>query len=222
MTHFEKELEKLKDSLVEMMDLVRKQLVKSREAFLNKDEDLAAEVIHNESRVNGAELSIDRDCENYFALFNPVATDLRLVLAILKINSHLERIGDHADGIAKYAMELDNSFNETQIEAIRFNEMFDLALSMFDDVQEAFVNKDAAAARRVFKKDGVLNEINSDASNIIMQIVKGKPKALKNALFLFTTIRKLERIGDLSKNIAEEIIFYLEAEILKHQKNFPA
>src|SRR5262245_40311532 len=101
MTHLDIELRQLKAEAIEMYDLVASQLKKSKNALINFDKELAREVNFNERRVNALELKIDKDCENIIALFNPLAVDLRLVLAVLKINSNLERIGDIADGIAR-------------------------------------------------------------------------------------------------------------------------
>jgi len=218
MTHLDAETEQLKESVVQMMVLVKNQCKKSIEAFINKDDALAREVVRNEARVNAMELSIDRDCEDIFALFQPVASNLRFVLAMLKINFHLERMGDHANGIAEYALDIEVPIKREHIESIRFMEMVELADSMMDDILEALINGDTKTARKVFKKDTDMNLINKDASRVISEIVKTEPDAIRNALFLFTTIRKLERIGDLCTNVAEEIIFHQEAEVLKHNK----
>src|SRR3984957_6582585 len=102
MTQLETELQFLKREIINMWNLVRSQLLKAKNSMINFDKDLAREVVLKEKRVNGSELKIDRDCENIFALFCPVAIDLRFLLAVLKINSNLERIGDIAEGIAKY------------------------------------------------------------------------------------------------------------------------
>src|SRR5579862_941297 len=102
MAQLEVQLGLLKQEVINMWSLVRSQLIKAQTSLINFDKDLAREVILKERRVNGYELKIDRDCENIFALLTPVAIDLRFVLAVLKINSNLERIGDIAEGVAKY------------------------------------------------------------------------------------------------------------------------
>ncbi|MEP7170315.1 MAG: PhoU domain-containing protein, partial [Bacteroidota bacterium] len=106
MTHLDIELAKLKEDMLEMFQMVISQLDKSKNSLINLDKDLAREVIVTEKRVNSFELKLDRDCENIIALFNPVAVDLRFVLANLKINSNLERVGDIADGIAKFVIDI--------------------------------------------------------------------------------------------------------------------
>src|SRR5436190_23437072 len=118
MSSFESELNQLRESITEMMQLVKHQLEKSKEAFLNMDNDLAREVVFNEAQINAMELNIDEQCENIFALFNPVATDLRFVIAVMKINSDLERIGDYSEGIASYVPKIQGPFKKEIIEAV--------------------------------------------------------------------------------------------------------
>ncbi|APG59224.1 phosphate signaling complex protein PhoU [Christiangramia salexigens] len=208
----------LKQHGMEMFDLCRKQLKKSREAFINHDNDLAEEVLHAENRVNSLDLRIDRDCERFIALHNPVAVDLRFVLALRKINFDLERVGDHAYGISKYIVEVDTPVDTKLLEKLRFEEMYDSALSMLDDIQIAFNDEDATKARKVFKKDKLLNKINLNSFNVIAEEVKKDSSQIDQYLLLFSVIKKIERVGDLITNIAEEIIFYMEAEVLKHSK----
>jgi len=218
MRHLEEELKQLKDAVVEMTALAISQLQKAKEAYLKMDTEIAQEVIHNESRINAMELSIDRDCENIFALFNPVASDLRFVIAILKINSDLERIGDYADGIADYVVDFNKSAKAELIETTKLENMFDIAISMLKDIKVAFEKEDTTLARKVYQKDYELNQINRNASKLISEFIKKEPEMTRQALFLFSTIRKLERVGDHIKNISEDLIFYLEAEVLKHKK----
>lgn len=218
MTTLQLELEKLHNSVIEMAELGINQLKKSKEAFLNTDKDIAQEVIHNEKRMNALELSIDRDCENIFALLNPVAIDLRFVISVLKINSDLERIGDYADSIADYVVDFDIKLNKDLIKALKVGEMFDRSIAIVEDVKNAFETGDTKLARTVFKKDVELNAINKDASKIITDFVKQNPSLVRHSLFMFSVIRKLERVGDHAKNIAEDLIFYQEAEVLKHKK----
>ena len=168
--------------------------------------------------MNNCELKIDRDCENIFALYNPVASDLRLVIAILKVISNVERIGDHADGIAGYISQMDKKFDEELLIKLRFHEMFELAFQMLDMIEESFGNEDVTLARKVFKLDKSLNEIKLSAPDVISDYLQVNFQITKQALFLFSTIRKLERVGDLSKNIAEQLIFYTEAKVVKHKR----
>lgn len=216
MTHLDIELARLKKSILEMMLLTQKQLEKSKIAFLEKDNELAQEIIHNEKRINAMELSIDRDCENIFALFQPVATNLRFVISMLKINSDLERIADLAEGLAAYVIDLELPINKSSLELTKTAEMFDITISMLSDITISLDKEDTALARKVYKKDLELNTINSNASRIIKDLIIQDTDSTRRHLFLFSAIRKLERVGDHIKNIAEDTIFYIEAEILKH------
>lgn len=218
MTHLDTELKALKDDMHEMFRLVLSQLEKSKTALISLDKDLAREVIVNEKRVNSFELKLDRDCENIIALFNPVAVDLRFVLASLKINSNLERIGDIADGIAKFALSIKLMPEKELLEKTRLVEMFDVSLEMMRDVMTAYENEDTKLARSVFKMDDVLDEINLNASTAVAEFIKSHQDRINQSLYALSTIRKLERVGDQCKNIAEEIIFYIEAKVLKHSK----
>ena len=218
MTQFETEILELKSEVRNMWMLVRSQLSKTLDALVNFDKDLAREVTVKEKRVNGAELKIDRDCENIFALYQPVAIDLRFLLAVLKINSNLERIGDIAEGIAKYIIDTDAVFSPELIRVSRVLEMFGESMVMFEDTLAAFETDDTTLARSVFKKDEFLDHINQTANENIEAYIKQFPEDINQALYAISIIRKLERVGDQSKNIAEEIIFYLEAKVLKHSK----
>src|ERR1044072_757467 len=111
MNHLEKEIKALKDEVLNMWSLVQSQLTKSKKALLSFDEVLAREITVKEDRVNAYELKIDLDCENILALSSPVAVDLRFVLAALKINTNLERIGDIAEGIARFVIDVEENFN---------------------------------------------------------------------------------------------------------------
>lgn len=217
MTHLDIELQHLKAETIKMWMLVNLQLEKGKTSLLKLDKDLAREVILSERRVNAYELKLDRDCENIFALFNPVAVDLRFVLAVLKINNNLERTGDIVEGIAKFVLNVDHTFDKQVLEITRIVEMYEAANSMMETVLEAFDKEDTTMARRVFKKDELLDEININANKIVADYVRANPDNTEGALYLLSIIRKLERVGDQAKNMAEEIIFYVEAKVLKHR-----
>lgn len=217
MTNLETQLESLKDQVVGMMQLVRTQLANANTAFLEKDDSLAREVIHYENRVNAMELSIDKECEMVFALYKPVAVDLRFVIAALKINTQLERIGDHAKAIAEYSISMDEPFDADLLKQLRYNEMVETVLSMIDDAIHAFNFENTKLARWIFGKDATINEINKNAFHVITATVKKDPSDIERLLMISSTIRKLERVGDLVKNVAEETVFYTEARVLKHK-----
>ncbi|MDQ3110365.1 MAG: phosphate signaling complex protein PhoU [Bacteroidota bacterium] len=218
MSHLDTEIHLLKEQLIEMQRLVRSQLSKSKNALLTFDTDLVREVLFNEKRVNGLELKIDRDCENILALFNPVAVDLRFVLATLKINANLERIGDNAEGIARYVQDVTVPFPESLLKEYRVEEAYSTAVSMMDDSLDAFIKEDTSLARKVFIKDDILDEINRAATHATLRYIEEGTLNPLHYLNTLSIIRKFERVGDQTKNIAEEIIFFIEAKVLKHGK----
>jgi phosphate transport system protein len=216
MSQLEIELKQLKVEIINMWSLVHSQVVKSNVAMVNFDKNLAREVVSREKRVNGLELKIDRDCENIFALLTPVAVDLRFVLAVLKINSNLERIGDIAEGVAKYILSADKPFNPELLRMTETIAMYDEAINMLEDTLTAFEKEDTQLARSVFQKDEFLDKININATNATCEYLVLHPEDAYQALINLSVIRRMERVGDQSKNIAEETIFYVEAKVLKH------
>ena len=216
MTHLQEQLDQLKKSLVDMASLVERQLSKSICSLLEQDEDLANEVLHNERRVNACELKIDKDCENIFALLTPVAHDMRFVFATLKINADLERIGDYGEGIARIVVVGKKSFDQSLIKNLDLNHMYEIADAMLKDVIIAYTENDSRLARSVFSRDLMVNDINHKALPLIVDYCKENNDRIPQALNLLSIIRKLERVGDHITNIAEEIIFFKEAQVLKH------
>ncbi len=218
MSHLDNEIKLLKDNILEMMFLVKNQLEKGYKALDTFDEEICHEILANEKRVDSLELTIDRDCENLLALFNPVAVDLRFVMASFKINSDLERIGDHADSISRYILEFGEGIDPKLLKEMRINVMYETSIKMMSHVFNAFITEDTVRARKVFKLDKTLNNINREVSKVTSKLIKKDVDQTRNFLYLFSIIRKLERVGDLTKNIAEQLIFYIEAKVLKHQK----
>lgn len=217
LTPLDNELQQLKSELISMWEMVLSQLRKSEESLSKKDKDLAREVVLAEKRVNAFELKIDSDCEDILALFSPVAVDLRFILAVLKINMNLERTGDIAEGIANIVIHLPEDFDVQLLEITQVIDMFKQGNEMIAEVMEAFEKEDTLLARKVFKKDDLLDDINKNAANVVTEYIGKNPTKIESALFILSSIRKLERVGDQAKNMAEEIIFYSEAKVLKHK-----
>jgi len=216
MTPIQAHLDQLKSDITVMWTLVISQLHKSLHSLKTFDKDFSREVVANEKRVNSMELNIDRNCENIFALFNPVAIDLRFVLATLKINNNLERVGDIAEGISKLIISEKHAFDPELLKVTQFLEMYQAAIHIVQDVLDAFDQENTKLARSIFIKDEMLDDINAAATTVITNFIKEHPEKTEQALNVLSIIRKLERVGDQSKNIAEEIIFYIEAKVLKH------
>lgn len=218
MSQLDHEIKQLKEEVISMWKMVHSQLEKGLSALLNNDKDLAREIVMIESRVNAEELKIDRDCEDIFALYCPVAVDLRFLLAVLKINTNLERTGDIAEGIAKMIIDTEKPFDSDLLDTTHVIEMYHEATLIVQEILTAFVNEDSAVARSIFRRDEMLDNINRKANRMIADYLNIHPENVEQALSLLSIIRRLERVGDQAENIAEEIIFYLEAKVLKHAK----
>ena len=212
------ELANLKSSLVELSNMVLLQIDKAGNALNNCDLELVEEVMRYEKRVNGLEVNVEKACENILALYNPVAHDLRYVLSTLKINVNLERIGDYARSISKIIKNKATPFKPELLEMFEINKMFQTTHMMMLTVLESIENDQNSSLKGIFSQDDILNDIQDDAPFRITEYIKKHPDDILECLNLYVVVRKLERVGDHLKNIAEEIIFYKEAKILRHKK----
>lgn len=214
----EQEIHSLKNSISEMWALVHQQLYNAGEAMLTGDKELAYKVISRERRVNAFELKIDSDCEDIIALYAPVAIDLRFVLAMYKINTNLERLGDFAESIARFAGNLPKGepIDPQLVKETRVEEMLSELLSMISLTKEAFEKESSEIASRIFLKDNLIDEINHNSTAIIAKYIEEHKGSALAGLYMAGVIRKMERFGDHCTNIAEELIFYLDAKVMKH------
>lgn len=213
----ESKLVRLRKEVDEMWDLVRAQIEKSGNAVQNLNKDDAQVVIVRERHVNAFELKIDSDVEDIIALYSPVAVDLRLVLAMLKINTNLERIGDFAEGIAKFVIHCPKPLDEALLEKLQLKNMFVTVLDMLDMAKRALDEENPDLATTVLAKDNLLDEINSLVTLVLADYLKDHLDDRLTCLNLVSVFRKLERAGDHITNMAEEIIFFVNAKVLKHQ-----
>lgn len=217
MTHLDTELIKLKQQLFEMWSLVISQVETSREALINFDKGAASEIAFKEKLVDTYELKIDRECENIIALYNPVASDLRLTLSILKINTDLERIGDFARGIARFVKKCPKeNINPDLLKVCQFDDLIKNAIGMLTDAKLAFENENTRMAVSIFSHDEFIDDVRRSSNKIISDYIRKHPDEIDEALNMHSIIRKIERIGDHCSNIAEEIVFYIDAKVLKH------
>ncbi len=212
------ELQALKDNLIDMLEMVRGQVDKCRKALHKSNLKYAEEVLSDEEKINQQEIAIDRDCENILALYTPVATDLRFVLSTLKIANNLERIGDYAKSFARFVIDRHEHISPKLFARYNIPEMLDTLAKMLKDMREAVNKGDTRLARKTTTKDLALNEYFREAFATTTSLMSKKPE--KSALFLslFAITRDLERGGDHTKNIAEELVFHIEAKVVKHRK----
>lgn len=218
MNQLEKELQRITNKVSEMWALVEYQVIHGKEALVKTDTELAKKVIKRGKRVNAYDIKIDRMVENFFALYNPVAVDLRWALAVLKINANLERIGDSAESVAVMLREIDSPLEPELVKATSLLEMYEAAIAMLTGVHEAFDQKDTEKARELIRQDRLLNNIHRRTDKVLIAYIKQHPDHVAQALKVSGIIRKLERIGDQVTNIAEEIVFYIDAKVVKHKK----
>jgi phosphate transport system protein len=217
MNYTEIELQELKDGVSQMWRLVLSQLEKARQAFLSGDVELAQEVMSREKRVDAYELKIDGDCENYIALYSPVAIDLRLVLSLIRIGITLERIGDFAEGIACHVVEENGrKVNALLLEELQLEKMFDTLLNMLSDSFVALESENTKISGRIISKDFEIDKLYHSSLSVLTAYLQQRPGDILYGLKLTLIIRKLERIGDHCRNIVEEIVFYVDAKVLKH------
>ena len=219
MKHSEKELQLLKEEVSEMWQLVLSQLEKAKQSFMNNDSELAREIIAREKRVDAFELKIDSDSENYIALFSPVAVDLRLVLSLIKISITLERIGDFAESIARYVIEQENPLDAQLTENLQMEKMFDILILMLSDSFVSLESENTKLSGKIMSKDDEIDKLYHNSLDVLTDYLQKNPLQINVGLRTCLLIRKLERIGDHCNNIIEEIVFYVDAKVLKHNNN---
>lgn len=217
MTNLEQALEELREEILNMMTILQKQLVKVKDSLFQFDLDLAQEVVNGDKRIDAIELNIDKECHQILALYNPVAVDLRNVMATLKTNHDLERVGDNISGIAKLVIKTNTKIDEKILEEYQVLKMITTTILMLDNMAEAIAKQDTSLARRIYKKDRFLDENDERAWGLTLKLLKKEPKNTPQLLCVFSIIRKLERVGDLVKNLAEEMIYHIEAKVMKHR-----
>ncbi len=212
--HFEQELESLKINLIKMGSIAEESVRLSIKALLDKDNSLALRVIENEERINSLEIEIDNAIVDILALQQPVAIDLRLILAAQKINNDLERIGDHAVNIAESVAAILKAKEE--LELISLPKMTELAEKMLRNSLDSFIHNDPKLSMAVLKDDDTIDELNRDVFRRVVARMKDNQRTIETGMELIRISRNLERIADLSTNIAEEVIFIAQARIVKH------
>lgn len=212
--HFQREIDKLKRQILEMSAEVEKAVSESVRAVENRDASLASSVVEHESRTNAREVDVEEECLKILALHQPVAADLRYLVAVLNINRDLERIGDLAVHIAQGALvlcEMPPVSVPTQL-----GEMAVKSQQMLKKVLDAFVNVDVAAAREIRLSDSELDALNRAMATHLKTEITRHPDLLEPLLKLMNIARHLERIGDHATNIAEDLIYLIEGKIVRH------
>ncbi len=214
--HFHNELEKIKKMILSLGATVEERVHLAIESILNNQIELAQKVIDTDYEIDALEVEVEEEILKVMALYQPVAVDLRFLVAVLKINNELERIGDQAVNIAQRMKVL---AKEPRAEFFfDYSQMADITKSMLKKSLDALVNIDVELAADILKLDDEVDRLRSEAYDIIKRVIAEKPKQAGFLINLLLVSRHLERLADHTTNIAEEVIYMVEGEIVRHGK----
>ncbi len=213
--HFEQQLEKLKTRLIKMCSLVEEQVEFAIKAVMEDNDEIATLVVDRDKKVDKYDLKVDKICMKLFALQQPVAMDLRLIMSALTINNNLERMGDLATKIARIVKHIKNQ--RDVLDAVEFEKVSKSAHEMVRLSIDSFVDVNPNLARKVLEMDDDLDEMVKQNTVKLIQIMKNDPNKIESALYIDRILQSLERLGDHSTNIAENVYFIAEAEMIKHR-----
>ena len=215
--HIEHQIQQLKQLILRFGTIVEESINRSNIALFKKDVALARRVMDNDSEIDRMEVEVEEECLKILALYQPVAADLRFVVAVLKINNDLERIGDLASNIAKRVAQLENNGpyelpHEIPLMAKQAEEMVKKSL-------DAVVNGDPDLARLIREEDDVVDAGRQTVRKNMMEQIKQNPESVESLLRINSVSKHLERIADMATNIAEDVIYMVEGEIVRHRQD---
>lgn len=213
--HIQRELEKLKKKVLILGTRVEETLRDAVKAVEGRDADVAKRVIDHDIEIDFMEVDIEEECLKVLALYQPVAADLRLIVAVLKINNDLERVGDIAVNIAERATFL-SSRSPVKVD-FDFHRMSEETQNMLKRSLDALVNTDVGIARQVCIADDVVDAINRKMYIQVQDAIRKHPEDLDAFIHILSISRHLERIADLATNIAEDVIYMAHGEIVRHR-----
>ncbi len=216
--HFDQELEKLNNRILKMGKLVESQITDTMQALLNCDVELAGRIIENDNQVDILDVKIDKLCQRIFALSQPVASDLRLIMAALKINNDLERLGDLGVTIAK-KIEAISEFKDVIVE-LNIDTLANMSEILVKDCINILITRNVTFIRDIFESAATLKDKVQQTSNRIIDEMMNKTDVVVVATNLMLIISQMERIAGYSTNIAESVYFLVEGKIVKHTKYF--
>jgi len=212
--HFEEELQALKNRLLTMGALVEERVHQAVRSLIDRRLEEAEAVIAADKEVNDLQIDIDDRCLKLLATQSPLAVDLRLITAAMKINADLERIGDQAVNVAENVIKL---LPQPPLKPlIDIPRMAELAQQMTRDALDAFVKKDPALARDVLRRDDEVDSLKDQVFRELLTYMMADPGTIQRALSLILISRNIERIADHATNIAEDVIFLVEAKDVRH------
>ncbi|MBK6291549.1 MAG: phosphate signaling complex protein PhoU [Ignavibacteria bacterium] len=212
---FEEDLDKLRTRLIRMGSLVEEQVEFALRALREGNQELATIVMDRDDKVDKLDLKIDKQCQRIFALNQPVATDLRLLLAAMKINNELERIGDMATNIASIVVVSPNAVQLAN--QIDMNRIANAAYTMLKSSLDAFINNDPELAAHVLPSDFTVDQLYDTLRNELIEIMIADSTLVADGAQLLLGLYNLERMADHATNIAENVIFLAEAKLVRHR-----
>jgi len=213
--HIQRQTEVLKQKILYVGTLVEEAIAKAIAALINRDAQLAKKVIDADNDIDRMEVDVEEECLKILALYQPVAADLRFVVAVLKINNDLERMGDLAQNIAKRVVYLSKA-DPTDL-PIDFRSMAAKSQIMVKQSLDALVNSDTALARQVRGEDDEVDQARQRIRDQIMEAIRKHPGRVEYLLKLNSVSKHLERLADMATNVAEDVIYMVEGEIVRHQ-----
>lgn len=215
--HFDEEQKALKEKILRMGAMVEEQVANAIKALVDRDTDLARQVISRDHKVNAMDVDIDEDCLRLIALHQPMAGDLRFLTTAMKIATELERMSDLSENISERAIELSE---EPQIKPyIDIPRMAERAERMLKEVLDAFVNGDSALARKVLGDDDFIDELNEQIFRELLSFMIEDPHKITRAIRISFVSKYIERIADHATNIGELIVYMVEGKIIRHTGN---
>ena len=217
--HFQEELDVLKSRLLEMGGLAEQRVRRAVQGLAEREHDLIESVLIGDEPINALQLEIDDRCLKLLALHQPMATDLRAVMAAVKINTDLERVGDLAVNIAEAAKRY--AMHPPVKKLIDIPKMADIAQAMLRDALDSYVKRDMALARQVLHQDDSLHALKTQIFRELLSFMLKDPSTIEAALDLILVSRHLERIGDHATNVAEDVIFMVSARDVRHNAPEP-
>jgi phosphate transport system protein len=218
--HLQRDLDDLQRDLLALAGLVEAAVHKSIQALQERDLALAREVIAGDTQIDREENHIDEECLKILALHQPVAVDLRRIIAAMMINTDLERMGDLAEEIAERALHLAHPPLLPIPEKLQH--MTDLTTMMVRQSLDSFVNLDIREAQTVMRMDDEVDRYNDEIIAELIRAMRGSPALVEAGLSMFSAVRHLERIADHATNIAEDVVYLIEGEIVRHRPTLSA
>ena len=212
---YDDELEEIRHLLIAMGEMVLGQVEDGLTSLLTLNKELAKQVVVNDTKVNLLEMQIDEACTHILATRQPAASDLRLVICVIKTITDIERIGDEAVKISRNALKIINSEDDIR----QFNELKHLGELIIKNLQQAinaYANLDVDLALKAIQQDEMANEEFDNISRLLLTKMMENPREIKNALRITWSARALERIGDHAKNLCEYLVFLVEGKDVRH------